>query len=229
MFDLLGNWGKGGLELSKSRIAFIPYWIGFLFALAFASGATWSLISVLATHTGAEAANTIWNLDGPLFRLWAFALPLGSLLAVIGALLYVKANGAIVWSIGVGFPLIVVPTIMVFSSRYYPGGFYGVGGTLILLSFFSLVWLWMKKYAGLDKPERVAGSLKLIGYLFWINASWFLCGDTAKLHLKVFEGSSPPSPTETMVFLVLGWVFVALGEYRSVKIDQKQLETGELI
>ena len=93
-----------------------------------------------------------------------------------------------------------------------------MGGGLILLLFFSLVWLWMKKYEGLDQPERIAGSLKLIGYLFWINASWYLCGDTAKLHLKAFEGSSVPSPTETMVFLVLGWFFVALGEYRSVKL-----------
>jgi hypothetical protein len=131
----------------------------------------------------------------------------------------VKANRVFIWTLGVVFPVIVVTTIMVYSTRYYPGGFYGVGGGLILLFFFSLVWLWMKKYEGQDQQERIAGSLKLIGYLFWINASWYLCGDTAKLHLKAFEGTSVPSPTETMVFLVLGWFFVALGEYRSVKID----------
>ena len=42
-------------------------------------------------------------------------------------------------------------------------------------------------YQELDKakmPEKVAGSYKLIGYLFWINASWFICGETAKLHFK---------------------------------------------
>ena len=203
--------------MSKLRIAFIPYWIGLLFAFAFASVGTWSLMKVLNTHLFAEVASTAWNLEGALFRIWAFAVPLGSLLAVIGALVYVKANRAFIWILGVVFPVIVVSTIMVFSTRYYPGGFYGVGGSLILLLFFSLVWLWMKKYAGQDQQERVAGSLKLIGYLFWINASWFLCGDTAKLHLKVFEGSSVPSPTETMVFLVLGWFFVALGEYRSLR------------
>jgi len=76
----------------------------------------------------------------------------------------------------------------------------------------------MKQYTGQGPQERAAGSLKLIGYLFWINASWYLCGDTAKLHLKAFDGTSVPSPTETMVFLVLGWFFVALGEYRSLKL-----------
>ena len=200
----------------KSRPAFVPYWTGLLFALAFASVGTWSLMKVLNTHSFAEIAGTAWNMEGALFRTWAFAVPLGSLLAVIGALLYVKANKVFIWTLGVGFPVIVVTTIMVYSTRYYPNGFYGVGGSLILLFFFSLVWLWMKKYAGQDQPERAAGSLKLVGYLFWINASWYLCGDTAKLHLKAFEGTSVPSPTETMVFLVLGWFFVTLGEYWSV-------------
>jgi hypothetical protein len=213
--------------MNKPRFALVPFWIGLLFAFSLASGATWSLMKVLNTHLFAEVASTAWNMEGTLFRIWAFAVPLGSLLAVIGALLYVKANRAFIWILGVVFPVIVVTTIMVFSTRYYPGGFYGVGGSLILLLFFSLVWLWMKKYAGQGPQERVAGSLKLVGYLFWINASWYLCGDTAKLHLKAFEGTSVPSPTETMVFLVLGWFFVTLGEYRSVRVDQEQLGTGE--
>jgi hypothetical protein len=194
----------------------VLYWAGLVFAFAFASFGTLSLMRVLNTHTIADVARTAWNLEGALFRTWAFAVPLGTLLAVVGALAYVKANRSIVWILIVGFPVIVIPTIMIFSTRYYPGGFYGVGGTLILLSFFCLVWLWMKRYAGKDKPERVAGSFKLIGYLFWINATWYLCGDTAKLHLKAFEGTSIPSPTESMVFLVLGWFFVTLGEYLSV-------------
>ena len=202
--------------MNKSRFALILYWGGFLFAFAFVSVGTFSLMRVLNTHSLAQVADTAWNLDGPLFRIWAFALPLGSLLAVIGALAFVKANKAFIWTLGAAFPVIVVTTIMVFSTRYYPNGFYGVGGTLILLFFFSLVWVWMKKYAGQDKQGKIAGSLKLTGYLFWISASWYLCGDTAKLHLKAFEGTSVPSPTESMVFLVLGWFFVALGEYRSV-------------
>jgi hypothetical protein len=203
--------------MNKPRFALVPFWAGLMFAFAFASIGTWSLMKVLNTYQFAEVAGTAWNLEGTLFRIWAFAVPLGSLLAVIGALLYVKANRTFIWILGVVFPVIVVTTIMVFSTKYYPNGFYGVGGSLILLLFFSLVWLWMKNHAGRDPRERVAGSLKLIGYLFWINASWYLCGDAAKLHLKAFEGTSVPSPTETMVFLVLGWFFVTLGEFRSIR------------
>ena len=207
--------------MQKSRTVNVLYWSGLLFAFAFAGVGTWSLMKVLSTHALADIASTSWNLEGGLFRTWAFAVPLGSLLAVIGALIYVRASKAIIWTIGVGFPVIVVTTIMVYSTRYYPNGFYGVGGIFILCSFFTLVWIWLKKYAGKEPHLRAAASLKLIGYLFWITASWYLCGDTAKLHLKAFEGTSVPSPTESMVFLILGWFFVALGEYRSVRPERK--------
>ena len=213
--------------MSETRSLHVTFWAGLVFAFAFASLGTWSLMKVLNTHLFPEVAGTRWNLDGALFRIWAFAVPFGSFLAVIGALAYVKAKKTVIWALGIGFPVIVVTTIMVYSTRYYPNGFYGVGGIMILLSFFSLIWLWMKKYAGQGPHVRAAGSLKLIGYLFWITACWYLCGDTAKLHLKAFEGTSVPSPTETMVFLVLGWFFVTLGEYRLVKVDHKQPGTGE--
>jgi len=127
--------------MNQLRPALMPFWIGFLFAFAFASVGTWSLMKVLNTHLFAEVVSTAWNLEGALFRIWAFAVPLGSLLAVIGALVYVKANKALIWAVGIVVPVIVVTTIMVYSTRYYPGGFYGVGGGLILLFFFSLVWL----------------------------------------------------------------------------------------
>jgi len=208
--------------MNRPNTALVSYWSGFLFAFLFAGIGTWSLMKVLTTHSFAEISGTAWNLGGPLFRTWAFAVPLGSLLAVVGALVYVKASKALIWAVGILVPVIVVITIMVYSTRYYPGGFYGVGGGLILLFFFSLVWFWMKRYARRQHTDRIAGSLKLIGYLFWINASWYLCGDTAKLHLKAFEGTSVPSPTETMVFLVLGWFFVALGEYISVGSEKIQ-------
>ena len=142
--------------MNNPRSVLILFWVGLLFAFAFACVATWSLIQILHTNSAADVANTAWNMDGAVFKLWAFSVPIGSLLAVIGALLFVKANRAFIWTIAVGFPVIVVPTIIVFSSRYYPWGFYGLGGSLILLLFFSLVWLWMKKAARQDQQENTA-------------------------------------------------------------------------
>ncbi len=114
--------------------------------------------------------------------------------------------------------LVVLMTVV--WSRVYYAPLFGIGGVIILASFFSIVWLWMKKVVTLDKQERTASEFKLVGYLFWMNATWFLCGETGKLHLKAFAGDPAPSPIEIMVFLVLGWLFVLVGEYIAARLKK---------
>jgi hypothetical protein len=165
-----------------------------------------------------EAVNaTTWAEGGPLFMLWALSVTLGSTLAGIGAFVYVKTKAAFSWLTAIGVLGAVFVMVMVWS-RVYNSALFGIGGIIILASFFAIVWVWMRKYAALDIQEKIAGSFKLIGYLFWINTSWFLCGETAKMHLKAFEGRSPPVPIEIMVFLVLGWIFVLIGDYREMRL-----------
>jgi hypothetical protein len=89
---------------------------------------------------------------------------------------------------------------------------------LILVFFFAIVWSWMKRVVGFSSQEKIAGAFKLVGYLFWINATWFLCGETGMLHLRAFAGAPAPSPIEIMVFLALGWFFVLVGEYWSMRL-----------
>jgi hypothetical protein len=205
--------------MNNQRIGQILFWTGFLVAVAFAGVIGQGLYSNLRTLTGEELEATIWALDKPIFLLWALSITIGSILAGIGAFVYVKTKAVFSWVTGVGVIGAVVATVIVWS-RVYNSTLFGVGGIIILLAFFAIVWTWMKRYAGLDIQEKIAGSYKLIGYLFWINASWFLCGDTAKLHLKVFEGSPAPTPFEIMVLLVLGWVFVMLGDYKELRLKK---------
>ena len=196
------------------------FWIGFAIAVAFASIGTWSLMQNLRTLTMEENNMTIWASGRPLFLLWAFSVTLGSLLAGIGAFVYIRTKPIFSWLTAIGILAVVFVMVMVWN-RLYNSTLFGVGGIIILFSFFAIVWIWMKKYAGLDIQEKIAGSFKLIGYMFWINTSWFLCGETAKMHLKVFEGSSQPSPIEIMVFLVLGWIFVLIGDYKEMRLKKR--------
>lgn len=205
--------------MKKQTFSITLFLIGMAVAIAFASVGTWSLMGTLRNLSMEEVAATIWNLDGPLFYLWAFAVPLGSVLAGIAAFLYAKSKPIFAWFAGIG----VLGAVLVMNllwSRVYNPILFGIGGTIILISFFAIVWIWMKKYARQGTAGKIAGSYKLIGYLFWINASWFLCGETGKMHLKAFEGGPMPSPIEIMVFLVLGWVFVLVGEYKSHRLDR---------
>jgi hypothetical protein len=146
-------------------------------------------------------------------------VPLGSVLAGTGAFLYARTKPAFVWLTGIAVLGMVIVMTMVWSREYY-APLFGIGGVLILVFFFSIVWSWMKKVAALSSREKTAGAFKLVGYLFWINATWFLCGETGKLHLKAFASDHAPSPIEIMVFLVLGWLFALLGEYNSMRLKR---------
>jgi hypothetical protein len=203
--------------MRQQRVALALFWIGLLVAVAFASIGTWSLMHNLRTLTPEEYAATIWAMGNPLFILWALSVALGSILAGVGAFVYVKTRPAFSWLTAIGVLGAVILMVMVWS-RVYNARLFGISGIIILASFFAIVWIWMKKYARLDIQEKTAGSFKLIGYIFWINASWFLCGETAKMHLKAFEGSPAPSPIEIIVFLVLGWIFVLIGDYREMRL-----------
>jgi hypothetical protein len=206
-------------KMNKQNLALSLFWIGLLVAVAFAAIGTRSLMDNLRTLTMAELNATIWAIGDPLWISWGLSVTLGSLLAAIGAFVYVKTKAAFSWLTAIGVLGAVFVMVMVWTRVYVPTLF-GIGGTIILLSFFAIVWIWMRKYAALDMPEKIAGSFKLIGYLFWINASWFLCGETAPLHLKAFEDRSPPSPIEIMVFLVLGWLFVLVGDYKAMRLQK---------
>jgi hypothetical protein len=205
--------------MKKQTLALSLFWIGLLVAVACTGIGTWSLMHNLKTLTMEENNATIWAEGGPLFIFWALSVTLGSVLAGVGAFLYVETKPAFSWLTAIGVLGAVFAMVMVWS-RVYNSTLFGIGGIIILVAFFAIVWVWMRKYAALDIQGKIAGSFKLIGYLFWINASWFLCGETAKMHLKAFEGSPAPSPIEIMVFLVLGWLFVLIGDYREMRLKK---------
>ena len=205
--------------MNKQKIALGLFWIGLLIAVAFAGIGTRSLMQNLRTLTIEQNNTTIWADGGLLWIFWGFSVTLGSILAGIGAFVYVKTKSVFSWLTAIGVLGVVFAMVMVWS-RVYNSTLFGMGGAIILVAFFAIVWIWMKKYAGLGIQAKIAGSFKLIGYIFWINTSWFLCGETARMHLKAFEGKSPPVPIEIMVFLLLGWLFVLIGDYREMQLKK---------
>jgi uncharacterized membrane protein len=203
--------------MNRRKLGLTMFWTGLLIALSFAGVIGRSLYHHLRTLTMEELSATPWAEGGPLFILWALSVTLGSIVAGVGAFVYVNTKAVFSWLVGFGVLGAVTAFVMVWS-RIYDSTLFGVGGIVTLLCFFALVWVWMKKHEGLDLQARIAGAYRLIGYIFWINASWFLCGETAKMHLKAFASSSVPSPIEIMVFLVLGWLFVLIGEYQEIQL-----------
>jgi len=201
--------------MTKQKVGLVLFWIGVIWAILWGVIGSFSVSSAMNSLTTAELNQTMWALSGPLMMLWGvFGVPLGALVAGIGALLYSGAKGATVWKFGIGVALAVIIGMAVQLLGHFPPLF-GIGGTLILLFFIGILWLWAKERMALKGSSTTAADLKLVGYVFMLIGAWFVCGIASQPFLKALEGVTPGSPVHVIVFLVLGWLFLFLGHYKS--------------
>jgi hypothetical protein len=162
-----------------------------------------------------EFEQTIWATTGPLMNTWGNAVPTGVLLAGIGLLLYSGVRRATVWIFGVGVVLGTAISLLIGGLGHFPP-LYAVGASLILLSFFGLLWLWAKERRDLAGQSAVAADLKLVGYLFMLMAVWYTCGIAGPQWIKALADQPPfMEPISVMILFALGWLFLFLGQYKS--------------
>jgi len=159
---------------------------------------------------------TMWAYQGLWNMIWAFGVPLGALVAGIGLLLYSDAKGSTILKYGIGIVLAVFIGMAAGFLGHIPLLF-GIGGTLILLFFMGILWLWTKERMALKGAPTAVADLKLVGYVFMLIAAWFICGIAGQPFLKAFEGEAATTPIHVMIFLVLGWLFLFLSHYKSRK------------
>ncbi len=202
--------------MTKQKIGLIIFITGILLAVILGGVASYSVNSAFRDSTIAEASETMWKIPGFWFFLWAFGVPLGAILAGVGALIYSKAKASTTWLFGLGTFLTFVLVSVALPVKKHIPILFGIGGTLILLFFFGIVWSWAKKRMTLKNNEKTAADLQLTGYTFLLIAMWFICGELGGQFLKAFEGDTG-SPIKVMIYLVLGWLFLFLGHYKSTK------------
>ena len=98
--------------------------------------------------------------------------------------------------------------------------FFGISGSVIILLWLGIVISWGKRRVSLSDEEVAITDLKMIGYMFFALATWFICG-LSTMHTFLFY------PNENtylqiqenaigiiylvMSFLVLGWLLTFLG------------------
>ena len=158
---------------------------------------------------------------GPLLGLWASAVPMGAILAGAGLLSYVRAQRSRIWQLGLGvFAVLLVDILTKFQILPRPAHcppLFGIGGGLIVAFFVVILWFWAKKRATLDGAARIAADLQLTGYVFLFIAMWYLCGDLSRPYQKALLDLPLSSPVSTIVYLVLGWLFLSLSHYESAR------------
>jgi hypothetical protein len=202
--------------MTKQKVGLVLFWIAVIWAFLWGVLGSVFVGSAFNNLTMDEVNQTMWAFTGPWFLLWALGVPLGALVAGIGILLYSSAKGSTVWKYGIGIALAVSIGMASGSLGHIPPLF-GIGGTLILLFFMGILWLWAKERMALKDSSKTAADLKLVGYVFMLIAAWFICGIASLPFMKVFEGEASGTPIHVMIFLVLGWLFLFLSHYKSRK------------
>jgi uncharacterized membrane protein len=173
----------------------------------------------LRTHSGAGVLP---------FLLFVFSFPVGLAVCLMGALLAARATARRVGLFGaLAIPgvamVVVVPVVFGTDSST---AYFGIGGVAILILIAVVLWYW-GTYRGSQPPERHAAmDLQALGYLCFALAAWNTCGFGSIPSMAVFpekmialgtRGFAVGQLKSIMAFLVLGWIFTALGFRKATK------------
>jgi len=205
--------------MTKQKVGLTLFWIAGIWAILWGIVIGWIFVGPAYRNLPmAELNQTFWAPTGFGTILWGIAAPLGAIVAGIGILLYSDARGSTVLKYGIGtfLGLVIGMAVVNMQLGHFPPLF-GIGGTLILLFFIGILWLWAKERIALKGSSTTAADLKLVGHVFMLIAAWFVCGIASQPFLKALEGEAPSSPIHVIIFLVLGWLFLFLGHYKSRK------------
>lgn len=201
--------------MNKQKLGLSLFWIAILWAFLWGIIGSIFVDSAFRNLTMDELNLTMWAQQGLWTMIWGlFGVPLAAIVAAVGILLYSGAKGQKALVFGIGILLSVFVGMAAGSVGHFPVLF-GIGGTLILLCFTGILWLWAKEKMAIKDGPTTAADLKMVGYVFMLIAAWFICGIASQPYLKALDEVSLSSPIHVMIFLVLGWIFLFLGHYKS--------------
>ena len=208
--------------MKKQNIGLVIFIIGILWAITWGVAGSICIDRFANLYTLEELDQTAWASDGGLMMLWGLGgAPLGAFIAGIGILLRVRARTSTILFFGIGV-LVALALMMVFGYLDHIPALFGIGGTIILLSFTGTLWYWAKKRTSLSGDAAKGADLNLTGYVFLLIAAWYTCGVASQPFLTAFEGIDPGTPVHLIFFFVLGWLFLFLGNFYAGRNREKE-------
>ena len=201
--------------MTRDRVGRILFWGSVIWSF-FWIIIGFSMISSFNKLTMTEINQTVWSPTGTFYAIWALGVPIGAIVAGIGALIRSGAKGSTVWkAVGVWILGLILVTLSFYidPTKISPPLF-GIGGISILLFFFGIIWFFSKEGNYPTNSSKEGAHLKVVGHVFMLLAMWFICDIAAAPFMKVYKGEAPESPLDVMILLVLGWLFIFLGHYK---------------
>ncbi|KYK24802.1 hypothetical protein AYK26_02895 [Euryarchaeota archaeon SM23-78] len=203
--------------MSKQKTGLVLFWIGIVYMILMAGVCGWGEPSIVASLSQ--------TLGSFFFFLWGFSVPLGAVLSGIGLMLIVESKASRIALFGAGVLVLVVVlelflrTMLLRTDMHFPW-FFGAGGGIILLLFLGVAWFWLKKRKNLKGEAGVSADYQLIGYVFFLITSWYMCEAFGARFIASLETFTPKSPMNIMMYLLLGWLFMFLSQYKVAKLKK---------
>ena len=217
------------MQKQKSKVGLVLFWVGAVYIVVVAGLGGWGEPPIIARLSEGL------NLGLIPFFLWAFSVPLGAILMGTGALIQAKAKRSHIAVFAIGLILavfsfnIIVTGFLMATDAHFPALF-GVAGALMLLLFLAITWFWADRRRTLADAEKPAADLQLVGIVFFLMATWFMCAAFSTQFSEDLRSFTPRSPVVVLIYLVLGWLFMFLSQYkaREVSVEEEPISEPEV-
>jgi hypothetical protein len=133
----------------------------------------------------------------------------------MGALLYAGRKGSYSWLLG------FLPSLINFGMYWEPSqhisALYGIGGTLILLSYFGILWVWTRTWKRYEGTARTGKIVQLLGYSVLVVVGNLLCMYFGNPYQIALVDLPIPSGLIINLALSIGMVLLFVGHYLAAK------------
>ncbi len=204
--------------MNRQKIGLILFWLGVIFTVIW-QALTWGQGPIQRTHSADELLGTVHAIWGPLFTIRIIGGG-GPTLSLVGALLYADKKGSYTWLLG------FLPNFVNFGMYLEPSqhisALYGLGGTIILFSYFGILWVWTRTYRGFVGAGRTGRQIQLVGYSVLVVTGNLLCMYFGNPHQLALVDLPIPSGLVINLSLSLAMLLLFLGHYVSSRVAKEE-------
>jgi hypothetical protein len=200
--------------MSRQKAGQILFWFGVVNVVVM-QALTWFQTPMQRVHTAGELSGTVYAVDGALWWIRMIAAS-GLTLSIMGVLLAIGKKGSYFWLLGF-LPGTVISAGMYWAPSHYMPELFGIGGAVILLSYFGILWLSTRPYAAYECVARTGRHLQLLGHSFLVSTAFLLCLHFGNPHLLALADYPIPSAESIIATLSLGMVLLFVGQYLSAR------------
>ena len=195
--------------MNRQRIGQVLFWIGVAFTIIW-QALTWIQSPIQRVHTAEELSGTIHAIWGVLFTIRIVGGG-GMAISLLGALLAIEKKGSYYWL------LAFLPSFINFGMYWEPPqhvpALFGLGGTVILFSYFGILWFWTPSIAKYEGAARAGRIIQLLGYSVLVVLGNLLCLYFGNPKQIALVDLAIPSGEILNLTLSLGMLLLFLGHY----------------